>query len=157
MMWSAALSSVGPLVAVAAPEQLPFRGAARLFVGDADWQCAVSSLADQAALTVVVGGETEGLWWEIRNIVSKQPEDKVVYLLPNDEMRFARFRDRTLRELGIDIGEKPKVAHRMMACGVLQLIRGEAYITPVWGSSRASIELALEPIVKRPGQRPHFG
>jgi len=150
MLWSAALSSIGPVVAVAAPRQLPFRGAARIFVGDADWRRTVADLAHQAALTVVMGGETEGLWWEISNVVSKLPEDRVVYILPNDETRFAQFRTRTLRELEIDIGEKPEVAHRMMACGVLRLIQGEAHITPVWGSSRASIELALEPIVKGP-------
>jgi hypothetical protein len=149
MMWSAALSGIGPLVAVAAPGQLPFRGAARLFIGDGDWQHVVSSLAGKAMLTVVMGGETEGLWWEIRNIVRALPEDRVLYLLPNDEARFAEFRTRMLRELDIDIGEKPKIAHRMTVCGVLQLIRGETHLTPVWGSGQASIDLALEPIVKK--------
>lgn len=149
MMWSAALSSIGPLVAVAAPGQLPFRGAARLFTGGADWRHAVSSLADQAILTVVMGGETEGLWWEIKNIVRALPEDRVVYLLPNDEVQFAEFRTRMLRELNIEIGEKPKVAHHMTVCGVLQLIQSETYLAPVWGSSQESIDLALEPIVKK--------
>jgi|HubBroStandDraft_6_1064221.scaffolds.fasta_scaffold491773_1 hypothetical protein len=149
MMWSAALSSIGPVVAVATPGQLPFRGAARLFVGDGDWQQAVASLASQAALTVVMGGETDGLWWEIKNIVSALSEDKVVYLLPNDELEFVGFRARMLRELGIDIGDKPNIAHHEMVCAVLQLIQGKAQLIPIWGSSQSSIELALEPVVKR--------
>ena len=54
-----------------------------------------------------------------------------------------------MRELDIDIGEKPEVAHRMTVCGVLQLIGGETHLTPVWGSGRESIDLTLELIVEK--------
>lgn len=77
------VSHAGPLVAIGRPgEKFAATGAARVYVGDDEWQTKVSELADTAALVVWVYGETEGLKWEISELVGNVPPEKLAIALP---------------------------------------------------------------------------
>lgn len=61
------MDQVGPFLAVGKPgESLPEVGAARIYVGDDEWQHRVSELMSQARLVVLRAGETANLWWEVK-------------------------------------------------------------------------------------------
>lgn len=90
------LDRIGPVIAIGKPgERLPELGAARLYVGNDEWQQVVGSWIDSAALVVLRAGETEGLWWEVTQAIKRCPPRRVVIVmlgaagsLPGFERRF---------------------------------------------------------------------
>ena len=61
-----AIEPVGRVIAVGRPsEELPYSGAARLYITSAEWRATVKSLIDRATAVVVLVGEGSGVWWEI--------------------------------------------------------------------------------------------
>lgn len=67
------LSSLGPVVALGAPgEPMSPYGAARGYFEHANWQHAVLTLMDRAALIVLVVDDTAGTWWEIEQIAARR-------------------------------------------------------------------------------------
>lgn len=91
--WAAAISAeqelamimnrVGPVVAIGKPgESLPELGAARLYVGDDEWQAKITDLMKQARLVVIRAGATANLWWEI---------DQCAKLLPPRQLLLVSF------------------------------------------------------------------
>lgn len=73
----------GPAITAGLPgEELPPPGAARGLLPPDQWRDAVESLADTAALIIVLVGETEGLLWEIKTLVERQILSKVLFVLP---------------------------------------------------------------------------
>ena len=74
----------GPFVAIGKPgEEIPEMGAARMYVGDDDWQIVVSDLLRRPdALAVLQAGETQGLRWELSRIGSDLKPDQVHRLSP---------------------------------------------------------------------------
>lgn len=148
--WSAALSKVGPPIALGAPGQLPFRGVGRIYVTGDAWRDVVLDFVQRAALVVVLGGETEALWWEIRQVVASEAREKLIFLLPNRRRRYEAFRDALRRELAVDPGDHPNVFHRLDVCGVLRFrADGESEVLPVWGASRTNIIAAVQPLIER--------
>lgn len=91
------LQKVGPVVALGSYKQL---GAARLHSDDASWRDAVEELLQKCSLVVLRAGDTESLLWELRQVVSRVPPQKViVYLqmgsetdLAVQQARYHRFR-----------------------------------------------------------------
>lgn len=147
--WTSAMARVGPVIAIGAPGQLPFSGAARIYVDDKDWQERVLNLMRRAELVVVVGGVTDGLWWEISQALRSSPE-RLVFMLPNDTHAYEAFRLRLGRELGVEIGDRPRVQHALTVCGLVRLAgAGATEVVPVWGSSRTSITMAFDAAIGR--------
>jgi hypothetical protein len=89
---SSALSSIGPLLAIGQPGELPRLGAARLYVSG-DWQNTVLRLMTAARLVVLSGGRGEGLLWELRHAVTILPPTRLVVLIPFDPQDYEAFRE----------------------------------------------------------------
>ncbi len=150
--WSAALAEIGPPIALGAPGQLPFRGAARLYASQEDWRDVVLNFARKASLVVVLAGMTDALMWEIHHVAGCVARRKLIFLLSNDRKDYEGFRAALHREMGIDAGERPPVAHRMNTCAVLRLTDdGQPEVLPVWGASRTNVATALAPVVQAAG------
>jgi len=78
-----AFSDAGPLVAIGRPgETFATTGAARVYVRDDEWQAKVFELAQDAAFIVWVYGKSDGLRWEIAQLVGRVPPEKLVVALP---------------------------------------------------------------------------
>jgi hypothetical protein len=88
-LWTAAVSieqelalimnRVGPVVAIGKPgEPLPELGAARLYVGDDQWQAKITEMMKRSRLVVIRGGTTANLWWEIEQAARVVPLRKLL-------------------------------------------------------------------------------
>ena len=81
---AAALSNIGPFIAVGSPwEQDPPSGAARLYLSNEEWKPRVEELLNAAACVVIQAGGSPGLVWELETIVHKCDPTKVVIALPS--------------------------------------------------------------------------
>ena len=89
LTWTAAVSieqelafimnRVGPVVAIGKPgEPLPELGAARLYVGDDEWQNKITEMMKESRLVVIRGGTTANLWWEIEQAARVLPLRKLL-------------------------------------------------------------------------------
>jgi hypothetical protein len=77
------LSSYGPVVAVGRPgRSLASLGAAREHLPDATWQEQVASRMEQAAVIAVATGETDGLAWEVGQLVKGGHLAKTFFVFP---------------------------------------------------------------------------
>ncbi len=77
------LKSVGPPIIVGDPgEPLPRLGALREYIASDDWQTAVARLIDDVALLVFVLGDTENLFWEFQQAISKRRQADVLIIVP---------------------------------------------------------------------------
>jgi TM2 domain-containing membrane protein YozV len=85
------MERVGPVVAIGKPgERLPELGAARLYVGDDQWRDVVGKFMNDAALVVIRAGETENLWWETEEALTRcAPERVIIVALGPPETRVA--------------------------------------------------------------------
>jgi TM2 domain-containing membrane protein YozV len=73
------MERIGPVVAIGKPgERLPELGAARLYVGNDEWQEVVRRFMREAALIVIRAGETAGVWWEIEEALAHCPPQRVI-------------------------------------------------------------------------------
>jgi hypothetical protein len=88
-LWTAAVSieqelalimnRVGPVVAIGKPgEPLPELGAARLYVGDDQWQAKITEMMKRSRLVIIRGGTTANLWWEIEQAARVLPLRKLL-------------------------------------------------------------------------------
>jgi len=76
-------SPIGPIVAIGRPgDDLPPLGAARQYVGDLEWKAAVADLMDAAALIVVGLGESDGLSWELSELVRRDHLARSIFIMP---------------------------------------------------------------------------
>ena len=91
---------IGPLVAIGRPEDpFPPIGASRKYVRGASWQELVVSLMHTASLIVVGVSESEGVVWEIEQLVKQGYLGKSVFIIPPEECWNRRFLDRLLSKL----------------------------------------------------------
>ena len=89
-----ALTPIGPVVAIGKPgEKLPALGAARLYVGDDEWQETIRVLMERAKLVVLLLGDTPGFWWELERSVKDLPPERLVLLVPFRKTRYDAFRE----------------------------------------------------------------
>jgi hypothetical protein len=85
------LSRVGPLVAIGDPrDRLPPPGAARLYAIEGDWQTKVSALIERSALVALKAGDTEGIRWEVEQVLSRVPPSRVLLFLPMSRLNKKR-------------------------------------------------------------------
>ncbi len=76
------LSQIGPFVAVGRPgEAIPAVGAARVYLGDAEWQSTVEDLLRTARLVLIRTGRTTGLEWELARAVRLVPPERLVLVV----------------------------------------------------------------------------
>jgi hypothetical protein len=78
------LGEYGPFVAIGKPgEVMPDVGAARMYVGDDDWQTVVIDLLSRPGASVVFqAGSTAGLRWELQTIGRLVRPEQVLIFLP---------------------------------------------------------------------------
>jgi hypothetical protein len=71
----------GPVVALGNPKDpIPPYGSARGYFNYETWQDGVSRLADEAAAIVICLDDTDGVWWEIDNLLATQHFSKTLFL-----------------------------------------------------------------------------
>jgi hypothetical protein len=75
---------VGPPIIVGAPgERLPRLGASRAYFADKEWKESVGRLIEEAAIVVILIGDTESLFWELRTAVSRRTWNSVMLIVPS--------------------------------------------------------------------------
>jgi hypothetical protein len=89
------LAQTGPVVAIGRPgEQLPPLGAAREYVGNADWQARVSELIERSQLIVLQAGLSAGFWWEFEEVRRRADPLRVVLYFPIESLWGRTARER---------------------------------------------------------------
>ncbi len=87
------MSEIGPYVAIGKPrELLPELGAARAYVSDDEWQAKIREWMTRARLVIVRAGATEGLRWEVGELVSHVKPMQVLVILPPKAEHYEAFR-----------------------------------------------------------------
>jgi hypothetical protein len=73
---------IGPAVAIGRPgEPLQTLGLPRLYVADKDWRLAVAELLQRAVAIILVLGDTEGIDWELGQIVQASLPERLLLVL----------------------------------------------------------------------------
>lgn len=86
---------VGPFIAIGRPgEVLAQTGAARMYVGDDEWQSIVIRYIEKSCFVLMRAGETEGFWWEIDKIKDALSPLKVGIILPDKQDQWDLFQRR---------------------------------------------------------------
>lgn len=100
------MEHIGPYIAVGRPgSKLPGTGAARLYIADNEWQQRVTDLLHKARLVIIRAGASEGLQWEIRNVMQHVHPQKLLVILPISHNDYQIFR-KLLVNHGILLPEK---------------------------------------------------
>lgn len=77
------LNRIGPVVAIGRPgERLQPLGASRDYLADSDWQRAVTTTIEDAALVVFVLGDSENLLWEFRQTIETHGKKRTLIIVP---------------------------------------------------------------------------
>jgi hypothetical protein len=86
-----ALKRFGPVVAIGNPsDPTPALGASRAYVGDDEWKDRVMDLLGRAGLVVVQIGDSQGLAWEIAQVVARVEPERLLLSLPLEPKRIDR-------------------------------------------------------------------
>lgn len=105
----------GPVVAIGKPgERLQTAGAARLYVGDSDWQEVIRKLMRQSQVVVVQVGPTEGTWWEVNNAYRHVNPKCLLWLLTDaaqSRQCYDEFRAKVEENLPIRLPKEIGVSH----------------------------------------------
>jgi hypothetical protein len=87
------LGLIGPVVEVRRPnETVPQPGAARMAFGDTEWQAGVLALIQRAALVVIRPDTSRGVEWELETAIQNVEPQRLVLLLPDDEITLSMVR-----------------------------------------------------------------
>jgi hypothetical protein len=80
---SSALRQLGPVITVGRPgDPFGFGGAARSYVSEDNWRCAIQYLLMHCAAVVIIIGRGESLWWEIDMALKTVPRENLLFFLP---------------------------------------------------------------------------
>jgi hypothetical protein len=166
---------IGPLVAIGRPgEELPWFGAARLYVGEGDWQKRVRHLLKSAPLVILRAGSTSGLMWEIGQCARTVKPQRLLVLIPLKQRDYDEFCSRVADLFPCQL---PKYQGRYIGATSLRavlyfdedwtphlvpvlkegyaswfldkLLRGHDVLTREKSDLRAILENALEPALSR--------
>jgi hypothetical protein len=89
---------IGPFVAIGKPgESLTRGGAARVHVDDDSWRATVLDLMGRAGIVVLQPSESEGVWWEVHQVLERIAPKRLLLSLVNfrnDQARYTLFRTR---------------------------------------------------------------
>ena len=95
------VTRVGPVIAIGKPgEPLPELGAARLYVGDADWKAKVTDMMARSRLVIIRTGSTPNLQWEIEQTMTHVPRRQILFVSLGDEKKTAVFDQYFKRRFG---------------------------------------------------------
>ena len=95
------LSNVGPVIAIGKPgEPLPELGAARLYVGDADWKAKVTDMMARSRLVIIRTGSTPNLEWEIDQAMTRVPRRQILFVSLGNARKTAVFDEYFERHFG---------------------------------------------------------
>ncbi|MEZ2293502.1 hypothetical protein [Variovorax sp. RCC_210] len=95
---AADFSAKGPFVAVAAPKSKAITlGAARASLTDDQWQAQVIKWMDESSLIVILVGVTAWVDWELRQVLTRKLECKLLVCFPQMGLPNFFARDRRLR------------------------------------------------------------
>ena len=77
-----AVAPIGPLLAIGQPgERLPKPGAIRAYATDAEWKDVVIHWLTVARLIILRPGTSQGVWWEMEQVVRATSADRFLMLL----------------------------------------------------------------------------
>jgi len=97
MLFADVFSKVGPYIAIGRPNQ-NFRnldlGAAKKYVPDEEWQEVVGQWIRASAAVVLEAGDTDGLSWEMDQIVKQVDPLKLLIIMPFEDDEYDAFRMR---------------------------------------------------------------
>lgn len=80
---SKALHPLGPFIAIGMPkERTPELGAARMYLDDELWQAEVQTLVEKAALIILHLGVSEGILWELQNVITVVKPQQIILGIP---------------------------------------------------------------------------
>ena len=95
------VTRVGPVIAIGKPgEPLPELGAARLYVGDADWKAKVIDMMARSRLVIIRTGSTPNLEWEIEQAMTHVPRRQILFVSLGDAKKTAVFDQYFKRRFG---------------------------------------------------------
>ena len=125
-----AFKGFGPFVAIGRPgEPLPPAGAARIYTPDSGWQQSVLELIRKAGLILIGAGTGAGLMWEIDQVVSLIPPEKIIVLVPFGKDAYDDFRSRAEAHFGHTLPSWVEGSRRSPTG-----IRAAVYFDPDWTS-----------------------
>jgi hypothetical protein len=128
------LHGFGPVVAIGRPgEKLPQLGAARVYVGDSEWQHTVHDFFAKAGLVVLRLGGTEGFWWEVEQSAKKVDPARLVILVPLKRKEYEFFRERADSHFPRGLPEyRSSLFRRVFGARFLGWVRGMIYFQTDW-------------------------
>jgi hypothetical protein len=89
---AAVLARIGPYIAIGKPgEPLPELGAARTYVSDAAWQAKIHQWLEHARLVILRAGATQGLRWELSELVRRSDPRQLLVILPTSAENYSAF------------------------------------------------------------------
>lgn len=106
---SEVMNKIGPFVAIGCPgETLPKGGAARVYVGDNEWQARVINFIQRSSLIVMRVGYTDAVFWELEQIIHHTEPTRLLILIDDDAdtAAYTTFRKRANTLLPIPLPEK---------------------------------------------------
>lgn len=87
------MTNIGPYITIGRPgEPLPELGAGRIYLLEKNWKEELNTLLERSKLVVVRAGRTEGLKWEIGQLLIKVNPKKVLFILPLARKDYKLFR-----------------------------------------------------------------
>jgi hypothetical protein len=119
------VSAYGPVVAIGRPgRSIASLGAARDLLPDDVWRTGVSERMAAAGAIIVTIGSTDGLRWEMAQLVSGGYLDRTVFVVPptDDEAIRERWRFTTeaLNAAGANVAELPVAPERILAAATVR-------------------------------------
>ena len=94
MLFAEYFSEFGPYIAIGKPDEAFENmdlGAAKYYVPDEAWTTKVVELINSSGAIVIEAAESEGLSWEIREVLCRVAPEKVLLILPRNEADHREF------------------------------------------------------------------
>lgn len=95
LIFASFFSTIGPYIAIGRPGETFGTmdiGAAKMYVTDDEWQSTVLNLLKRSAAIVLEAGDSDGLLWEIEQVITFVPARKLLIVLPTSDLEHQAFR-----------------------------------------------------------------
>lgn len=87
-----ALAPLGPVIGIGNPaDRIPRPGLSRSYVADSDWKKRILNYMSRAGYVVVLTGTSEGISWEIAQLVKKVDPRKVLLFVGRGKKQYRKF------------------------------------------------------------------
>jgi hypothetical protein len=156
---AAAFRNYGPLVAIGRPgETLATAGADRMYVADDQWQTVVTDYLQRSQAVVLQPSQTDGVRWEIQQVLSRPPRRRLLLSLINFKDRpdsFEHFRAKLAAEHGIELSraipfqDRPVlVRFRDDGCPIYQPIRHRSELLWTFTGNAVDLPATFGPFIQ---------